>query len=216
MCSMNFRKLCDAVSGVPHMNAKRGEQIYEFVRQERPQSVLELGFAHGVSACFIGAALRDNGSGKLITIDLQTARNREPSIEGLLEKTELLGWVHPVYTQTSYTWELMHILESQRQGEWTFDFAFIDGAHSWFVDGLAFFLVDRLLKPGGWLLFDDLDWTYDTSPSLSQNEFVLAMPEEERTTPQVGKIFELLVKQHPGYDEFRTDGTWGWARKVRS
>ncbi|MGL5809687.1 MAG: hypothetical protein ACRCYQ_07075, partial [Nocardioides sp.] len=85
------------------------------------------------------------------------------------------------------------MLEQQRQGEWVFDFAFIDGAHSWFVDGLAFFLVDKLLKPGAWVLFDDLDWTYATSPTLSQTELVRSMPEDERNTPQIGKVFELLV-----------------------
>ena len=28
-------------------------------------------------------------------------------------------------------------------------------------------------------------------------------------------IFELLVKQHPAFDEFRVErGWWGWARKA--
>ncbi|MEV6927397.1 class I SAM-dependent methyltransferase [Dactylosporangium sp. NPDC051485] len=211
---MHLDKVLASVAGIPHMSTERGKEIYEFVRQERPKSVLELGFAHGVSACYIGAALKDNGSGQLTTIDVHAARDREPCIEELLQTTDLLDWVRPIYTPTSYTWDLMQMLEQQRQGEWTFDFAFIDGAHSWFVDGLAFFLVDKLLKPGGWMLFDDLDWTYATSPTLGQTDFVRSMPEDERNTPQIGKVFELLVAQHPGYDEFRNDGAWGWARKA--
>ncbi|MGL5811605.1 MAG: hypothetical protein ACRCYQ_16820, partial [Nocardioides sp.] len=66
---------------------------------------------------------------------------------------------------------------------------------------------------GAWVLFDDLDWTYATSPTLSQTELVRSMPEDERNTPQIGKVFELLVKQHSGYGEFCSDGAWGWARK---
>jgi predicted O-methyltransferase YrrM len=148
-----------------------------------------------VSASYIAASLKDNGSGQLTTIDLDSARERDPHIEELLEAAGLLDWVHPIYTPTSYTWELMHMLERQRQGEWLFDFAFIDGAHSWFVDGLAFFLVDKLLKPGAWILFDDLDWTYATSPTLRETDFVRSIPEDERTTPQIGKVFDLLVRQ---------------------
>jgi predicted O-methyltransferase YrrM len=213
---MHLSQVLAAVTGIPHMSPERGREIYEFVRREGVKSVLELGFAHGVSACYIGAALEENGSGHLTTIDVLAARERHPSIEELLDATGLLDWVNPIYTPTSYTWELMRMLEGQQRGRWMFDFAFIDGAHSWFVDGFAFYLVDKLLKPGGWILFDDLDWTYATSPTLGGTDFVRSMPEDERDTPQIGKVFDLLVRTHPGYDEFRTDGAWGWARKTLS
>ena len=42
-----------------------------------------------------------------------------------------------------------------------FDFCYIDGGHNWSDTGFAFFLVDRLLKSNGIIVFDDLDWTYD-------------------------------------------------------
>ena len=35
-------------------------------------------------------------------------------------------------------------------------------ASVWFI-GFAFFLVDRLLAPGGWMVFDDMDWTFASS-----------------------------------------------------
>lgn len=213
---MYLNQVLATVAGIPHMSPERGKEIYEFVRQERPNSILELGFAHGVSACYLGAALKDNGSGRLTTIDVQAARERDPHIEELLDAAGLLDWVSPIYTPTSYTWELMRMLERQQGGQWMFDFAFIDGAHSWFVDGLAFFLVDKLLKPGGWILFDDLDWTYATSPTLGATDFVRSMPADEQSTPQVGQVFDLLVRQHPGYCDVRTDRAWGWARKLPS
>ena len=81
------------------------------------------------------------------------------------------------------------------------------------TDGLAFYLVEKLLLPGAWLLFDDLDWTYATSPALRDTERVREMPEDERTTPQIGKVFDLLVRQHPAFDSFRVEGAWGWAHK---
>jgi predicted O-methyltransferase YrrM len=210
---VDLEHLTAALAGIPHMTPERGQEIYAFVREEQPESVLELGFAHGVSSCYIGAALKANGHGALTTIDQDSARQRQPDIQTLLDQTGLLDWVQPIHTPTSYTWELMRLIEGTPAGDWRFDFAFIDGAHSWFVDGLAFFLVDRLLKPGSWLLFDDLDWTYATSATLRDTEMVKAMPEDERNTAQVGKVFDLLVRPHPQYDQFRVDESWGWARK---
>jgi predicted O-methyltransferase YrrM len=210
---VDLEPLTAALAGIPHMTPERGQEIYAFVRGQQPSSVLELGFAHGVSSCYIGAALKANSHGTLTTIDLDSARQRQPDIHTLLDQTGLLDWVQPIHTPTSYTWELMRLIEGTPAGDWRFDFAFIDGAHSWFVDGLAFFLVDRLLKPGSWLLFDDLDWTYATSATLRDTEMVKAMPEDERNTAQVGKVFDLLVRPHPQYDQFRVDESWGWARK---
>jgi predicted O-methyltransferase YrrM len=210
---VEFDRLTAAVADIPHMPPERGREIYAFVREHQPRSVLELGFAHGVSSCYIGAALKANGGGVLTTIDQDSAHKRQPDIHTLLSQTDLLDWVQPIYTPTSYTWELMRLLEGTPAGEWRLDFAFIDGAHSWFVDGLAFFLVDRLLKPESWILFDDLYWTYATSPTLADSDMVKAMPDDERTTPQIGKVFDLLVRTHPQYHQFRVDGSWGWARK---
>jgi hypothetical protein len=39
------------------------------------------------------------------------------------------------------------------------------------------------------------------------------MSEEERTTPQVQRVFDLLVKTHPSYNVFREEGQWGLAQK---
>lgn len=81
------------------------------------------------------------------------------------------------------------------------------------MDALAFFLVDRLLRPGGWIIFDDLDWTYAISPALKDTELVRNMPVDERTAPQVRKIYELLVKPHRSYHNFRVQDGWAYAQK---
>jgi hypothetical protein len=122
--------------------------------------------------------------------------------------------VRPVYGEQSYTWELKRLIERQSvKGTQLFDFCFIDGAHTWDTDGLAFFLVDKLLRPGGWILFDDLDWRLSDNPVEMENPWIKSLPEDLKNAPQIGNVFELLVCQHPGYTDFRVDGRWGWARK---
>jgi predicted O-methyltransferase YrrM len=191
------------------MTPERGEQIHEFIRKHRPSSCLELGFANGLGALYIGSALEANGVGTLTSVDRRRARNRRPSAHDLIEAAGLTGRVSLVYEETSYTWFLHDTLRAQLTAEGEiepcYDFVFLDGAHTWDVDALAFALVDRLLVPGGWMLFDDLDWTLDHRWAR--------VPVRQRSLAQVGEIWELLVVTDPGYDVLRSDGQWGWARK---
>jgi len=211
---MEFEAIAEALRGIPHTTQQRGRELYDFVRSERPSSMLELGFGHGVSTCYVAAAMQENGRGSITTIDLTVARDREPNLETLLDRTALKQFVRPIYVQTSYTWELMRILERTDVSDRPYDFCFIDGAHNWDTDGFAFYLVDQLLQPGSWILFDDLNWSYANSPTLKNADWVLKMPPDERETPQIAKVFDLLVRRHSGYGEFRSDGVWGWARKL--
>ena len=57
-----------------------------------------------------------------------------------------------------------------------FDLCFIDGAHDWFTDGFAFYLVDKLLKLNGVIIFNDIDWSYERSKELRNTERVKKMP----------------------------------------
>jgi predicted O-methyltransferase YrrM len=201
------REQLEGVGGGTSFSA--GEELHEFVREHRFTNCLELGFAYGASTVWIASALEANGAGQLTSVDLEVAHERSPSARETVERAGLSHRVSLNYEATSYTWFLRSKLREQlRDGERIeplYDFAFIDGAHTWDADGLAFALVDRLLKPGGWILLDDLDWALgDADPSL---------PQLQRDIPQVREIWELLALTHPQYDEFRTDGQWGWMRK---
>jgi predicted O-methyltransferase YrrM len=209
---VKFDDVDAAVTGVPFMKTKQGRQVYEFLLEHKLSRVIELGFAHGKSTCYLAAAVAELGrDGHVVTMDRTSAKERTPNIHQLLDKTGLGGRVTPVFAETSYTWELMRLLDRNPQPR--FDFAYIDAGHTWDVTGYGFFLVDRLLAPGGWVLFDDLDWTIATSQGLQNAAWAQQLPEEQRTTPQVRKVFELLVKTHPGYDNVSEKDGWGWARK---
>ena len=79
--------------------------------------------------------------------------------------------------------------------------------------GLAFFLVEKLLKPGGWIAFDDIYWFYAKSPTMKDKQVVREMPLDQQITPQVEKVFSLLVAQHENFVDLQVKNDWGWARK---
>jgi predicted O-methyltransferase YrrM len=199
------------VEGIPHMSIAQARAITDVILENRFQNILELGFRHGVSTCYMAGALDELGTGHVTTIDLLNAREVEPNIDHLLGDLGLARYVTVFYEPTSYIWRLMKMLEEDPSPR--LDFCYIDGAHNWFTDGFAFFLVDRLLKPGGMIIFDDLDWTYKSSPTLRHTQKVDRMPQEEKSTPQVRRVYELLVKPHPAYGEFMEKDGWAYARK---
>ena len=199
-----------ALGAVPMMTLEQGEKLTALLREYGLRDVLELGFAHGVSTCYLAAAVQEHG-GHVTTVDLQDARRRKPNLDELLGRIGLASYVTAYYEPTSYTWRLMRMLEEDPAPR--FDLCFIDGAHTWAVDGFAFFLVDRLLRPGGWLVFDDLDWKVEECPTTGPAARAAGMPEDERTTAQVDCVYELLVKPHPSYGEFRREDKWAFARK---
>jgi hypothetical protein len=62
------------------------------------------------------------------------------------------------------------------------------------------------------LLLDDLEWSNDASPSGAKPPF--PMSASEFSEPHMRAVFDLLVRQHPSFNEFRVqDGNWGWAKK---
>jgi predicted O-methyltransferase YrrM len=202
------------------MSAEQGRLVYDHVRTTGPAEVLELGTAHGVGAAYLAGALEDNGSGRLTTVDFAGAAY-DPPPEALLARAGVTERVRIVREFSSYTWWLKEQVQarSDRDGsvEPLYDFVYLDGAKNWTIDGLAVVLVEKLLRPGGWLLMDDLDWTYAQDPGREATDGIVhrELSEAERTQPHLRAVFELIVAQHPAFTDVRVqDEWWGWARKA--
>jgi predicted O-methyltransferase YrrM len=202
------------------MSAEQGRLVYDHVRTTRPAEVLELGTAHGVGAAYLAAALEANGSGRLTTVDFAGAAY-DPTPEAVLARAGVAERVRIVREFSSYTWWLKEQVQerSDRDGnvEPLYDFVYLDGAKNWTIDGLAVVLVEKLLRPGGWLLMDDLDWTYAQDPRREATDGIVhrELSEAERTQPHLRAVFELIVAQHPAFTDLRVqDEWWGWARKA--
>ena len=213
---MEIIRTHEKIKDVFGMNLDEAKFLDEFLKSHDLSNILELGFANGVSSCYFASILKDMEKGHLTTIDNFTAKERDPNIEQLLKELNLENYVTYYYESTSYTWKLMKFIEENNAP--IFDFCYIDGAHDWYNDGFAFLLVDKLLKPGGWITFDDYYWTFASSPSMSNDPRVLQMSKEERETPHVKKVFDILVKNHPNYHNFKlvNGNQWAIAQKKKS
>jgi predicted O-methyltransferase YrrM len=220
---MEFEEAARIVEEVPppHIPASRGQLLYEHIRKNRPENLLELGTARGGSAVFLASALEANGTGHLTTVDSTRWHWKDPTPQEVLEKAGLSHRVTFDKHFSTYTWFLKAEIEKCLNDDGSvrpeYDFIFLDGAKNWSTDGIAVVTMEKLLKPGGWLLLDDLGWNYEKhaadTPFHYEIEIAKLSP-EERSEPHLRRIFDLLIRTNPVFDQFVIqDGWWGWARK---
>lgn len=216
---MEFDRVRAVLKDTPYMGAVEGWELYNFVLRNRPQRCLELGHAHGASSLYIAAALDTNGSGHLDSVDLLSSENRVPTIESVFAEADLASYLSVFREVNSYTWFLKRKIEEQSctgRCEPCYDFCFIDGCKNWTIDGLAFFLVAKLLRCNGWILFDDYRWTYARHQHKPENDGITtrSLSAEEMAESHIKLIYHLLVMQHPEFSNFELqDGAWAWAQK---
>jgi predicted O-methyltransferase YrrM len=223
-----FSQLVDNIRGTPWMLPHQGRRVWDHVRRAHPQLILDIGTCYGTSAAYMAAACRANGSGRVVTLD-----------SGQFDESgEVTGWCQELWRRcgvdelidmiriphSNYAWWLMQQVAERSSGgvcEPVYDFVYLDGAKWLTLDTAAVVYVEQLLRPSGWLLMDDLDWTYEQHPDLTpvvsypKTGTIYNLSDTETTVPHLRAVFDLTVKHHPSFSQFlEQDGQWGWAQKL--
>lgn len=217
---INLHRPCSSIDEVDrrwgrlkYMGIDQARFLRDFIRTHDLSELLELGFFQGKSTAFMAAILEELGRGHITTMDREGAKKRRPPIERVLADLRLAHRVTPIYSHRSFTWELRRLLAQSPRPE--FDLCYIDGAHTWDGAGFSFLLVDVLLKPGGWVIFDDLDWSISRSPAATKDAKRYSQySEEEKQAKQVRDVWQILLPErgyHNSYEEHRFH--WGIAQK---
>ena len=148
---MQFDQIVGKVGHLPFISIGNARYLYNLILEERLTRVLELGIAHGTATCYIAAANEELGGGTVTAVDLKNV-NFRPTAEEQLERTGLNQFVELYRMQTGYSWFLHDEIKKLTK----------DGncrPKNWTIDSGAFFCVDKILKEGGWIIFDDYYWT---------------------------------------------------------
>lgn len=138
------------------ITAPVGFSLAKLVAEAKPETTLEVGLGFGISTLFICEALPKTA--KHIVID--PFQNREVYRGVGLRNLERAG--HLPRIEFHETFSHLALPELEKAGR-KIDFAFIDGNHTFDHALVDFFYVDRLLKVGGVIVFDDVDF-----PALSR------------------------------------------------
>jgi predicted O-methyltransferase YrrM len=142
--------------------------LYGLVRSMKPQVCVEIGSARGNSSCAIGAALKENGSGKLYAIDPHrpTDWNDTSSVDTfdiIRRNIATLGLKNQV--------EIIRSLSDEAARDWTrpIDLIFIDGDHSYEGVKQDWNLFVKHVTRFGLVIFHDTIWDIKPSAAYERN-----------------------------------------------
>jgi predicted O-methyltransferase YrrM len=151
------------------------------LEHNRTPVVYEIGVGVGATTLPIAKALNNNGQLLLFS--------RAKDVLELSSDLRELGfsnicdiWGSANKTYSGYHFELARGFVANALPE--FDLAYIDGGHVFHLDGPATCILKELCNPGGYMVFDDWNWTLAKSPTMN--------PEKRPATTQ--EYDELQIK----------------------
>ncbi len=143
----------NVISVVANINIPNSLALYRTIRERRPELVVEIGMAYGVSTLSILTALDENDRGRLISIDPYVGWPTGRLVA--LNQVERAGFSdrHEHRHECSYT-----ALPALLQNGTPPDLVYIDGNHNFDYAFVDCFLADKLLPTGGVVAFNDAGW----------------------------------------------------------
>lgn len=128
------------------------EALYQLTRRARPSVCLEIGCAMGSSTLAICTALRENGAGKLISIDPFQSTTWKDAGRAAVARAGLSAY-HEVIEEMDY-FALPRLLSEGL----AVDLAYIDGMHTFDYTLMDIFYVAKLVRQDGVVGFNDCGW----------------------------------------------------------
>lgn len=159
------------------INLEQAQQLYNLIRQEKPDLVVETGVSAGVSSAIILKALEENGKGELYSIDLPIRPDEEETAwhnygGTVIPPDQEPGWAIPKELKQNWTlikgdsnYELPKLL--RQLGE--IGIFIHDSEHSYQTMMLEYCLAWKHLQEKGFLLSHDINAT-DAFNDFSRNQ----------------------------------------------
>ena len=173
--------------------------LYGLARSLKPRVCVEIGSARGKSACYIGMALRDNGSGKLYAIDphTQTNWNDSNSVDTIEHIKRNIG----DFNLNKYV-EIVrdNSIEAAKRWKLPIDMLFIDGDHSYEGVRHDWDAFSKYLSEFSVTIFHDTIWDIDPDPKWARPDmgvprFVDELRKEGYPVITINKDFGVSLVQ---------------------
>lgn len=138
---------------IANISTTNSDALRKMIVAKKPELVIEIGMAMGISTLSILSGLQQNGFGRLVSIDPYIGWQKGKAIALHQVEQASAGSIHEHWELASYV-ALPRILERGQKP----DFVYIDGNHNFDYVFTDFFFADKLLSPGGIVGFNDCGW----------------------------------------------------------
>jgi predicted O-methyltransferase YrrM len=153
MSTATAQERADALSDVyMPVTPEAGRLLYSLVRATRPQTIVEFGMSLGLSGIHLASAVRDNGSGRVVTTELSAAKiataKKNFAEAGLSDVITVLEG---------------DALETLKTLDGKVDFVLLDGWKEFYLPVIK--LLEQRLPPGTLIVADNTNMA-ETQPYL--------------------------------------------------
>jgi predicted O-methyltransferase YrrM len=153
LSSASAKERADAFSEIyMPVTPQAGRLLYALVRATRPGTIVEFGMSFGISALHLASAVRDNGSGRVVTTELSAAK---------------IAAAKKTFAETGLD-DLITVLEGDAtvtlaELDGPVDFVLLDGWKELYLPVIK--LLEPRLSPGTLIVADNTEMA-DTKPYL--------------------------------------------------
>lgn len=162
-----------------HVSLADGLFLQQLVRSAQARRSLEVGMAYGISTLFLCDAL-SHETDQPLHIAIDPFQNTDWRGVGLANATRAGFRKLIEFHEAPSEFVLPSLVAAGKQ----IDIALVDGWHSFDQALVEFFYVDRMLKVGGIVAFDDADW-----PAIDRLlRFIISLPAYEVFAPERGSL----------------------------
>lgn len=179
-------------------------EVLDIIKEVKDKniSVAEIGVGIGATALEIMKLLNENDHYYMFGFE-DDVLELESDLRGLDFKCKNIHAMgNSRRTYDSYNWSLAQLYLSSDNKD-IFDIVYLDGGHIFFHDALACCLLKKLTKTGGYIVFDDIDWSYAISPTSNPKKWPMVtqlLTEEQIETCQVAMIVDIFMKDDPTWE----------------
>lgn len=128
--------------------------MYQFLKENAPECVIEIGMAYGISSLAILTALEENKRGRLISIDPYPPGFDHVRQSALLAIDKACLSHRHTHLHLESELALPNLISEAVRP----DFVYIDGHHGFDHAFVDLFFADKMIPVGGTIAFDDSQW----------------------------------------------------------
>lgn len=172
-------------------------QLVKKIKEEKENVVIaEVGIGIGATAVEIMKLLESDDQYYMFSYEKDVLELKSDLRKLDFECKNINGFGNTHKTYDSYVWELAKIYLNVDKKE-IFDCTYLDAAHDFLNDSSACCLLKLMTKVGGYIIFDDIDWSYGNSPTqnpIKRPDILNKYTQEQIDACQIEMVVKVFME----------------------